>query len=519
MRKFIIAVISVLFLGLGYSQAQIVDCNANLPPNQGANLCNSGVTSATNTPTVITITNPRVYPQSSNAGGPLYEVLVRYFNGGIPPADCNEYLFVGCSIVSNSVAQTITITLPSGQTLDDQALDGVFKSWINIRPVGTTTWLPLTLTSFTATRINGSDGYTRVRLIWETAQESNTSHFLVERSNDLINFYTTVMRVPAAGNSSMPITYTYYDSFPTNGDNLYRLKMVDLDNSFTFSPYRLVRLTGANVQPVTQVNCAGTIINGPAQFCYGPEQYTLSMPILQHCTYNWAASPASIATATPNWNQATVWRTGSATGPATVSAYISRCTPATANVYKNIQIGNQPLMVQTSNTGDNCPGSPIRHTAWVINYGNTPSTSYSWYRNGVYDGTGYSRVFIVMPNQFLQYQVIYHGPCGQETYYGSQYGGGTNPVRFTVTPVPANTEVQVARRICDIERISANTATRSSAVTVEFYDLSGNMKKRVISRQAKGNITIPTRDLPTGNYIMRITENGQTETKQIRIEH
>jgi hypothetical protein len=95
--------------------------------------------------------------------------------------------------------------------------------------------LPLQLIDFTGVNNQG-----RNRLQWKTAQETNTSHFNLERSNDGNNF-TPIARVNASGNSNTERLYTYDDKQPLDGDNFYRLKMVDLDGQFTISKTILVR--------------------------------------------------------------------------------------------------------------------------------------------------------------------------------------------------------------------------------------------------------------------------------------
>lgn len=95
--------------------------------------------------------------------------------------------------------------------------------------VGNGNALPLELLYFTGTKDNGVS-----RLSWATANEQNSSHFVVERSRDGINF-TAIGQVAAAGNSTEERTYYFNDVSPMAGDNYYRLRSVDIDNSFTNS--------------------------------------------------------------------------------------------------------------------------------------------------------------------------------------------------------------------------------------------------------------------------------------------
>jgi hypothetical protein len=85
--------------------------------------------------------------------------------------------------------------------------------------------LPVTLTTFRAKYDESSN---KVNLTWTTAQESNSKEFIVERSNDGVNF-TAIGNVKAAGNSNRPINYTFADAQPFAGNNYYRLQQIDFD--------------------------------------------------------------------------------------------------------------------------------------------------------------------------------------------------------------------------------------------------------------------------------------------------
>lgn len=94
--------------------------------------------------------------------------------------------------------------------------------------------LPVTLVSFTAEKLN-----TSALLKWTTSQELNSSRFIVERSGTGTD-WQPIATVMAAGNSALPIDYSAIDQHPAKGMNLYRLKMVDLDNQTKYSAIRRV---------------------------------------------------------------------------------------------------------------------------------------------------------------------------------------------------------------------------------------------------------------------------------------
>jgi len=71
------------------------------------------------------------------------------------------------------------------------------------------------------------------RLTWITAQEANTSHFNIEKSEDGAH-WTVIGAVTAAGNSTVREKYTYLDQqgAPTG---YYRIAEVDLDGTMRYT--------------------------------------------------------------------------------------------------------------------------------------------------------------------------------------------------------------------------------------------------------------------------------------------
>ncbi len=97
-----------------------------------------------------------------------------------------------------------------------------------------TTALPIKLTSFTATTQQSN-----VHLKWQTASESNTQHYLVQRSSNGTNFLN-IATVKAKGNSVNNTTYTHTDGNVLTTVNssiiYYRLQAVDIDGKTQYSP-------------------------------------------------------------------------------------------------------------------------------------------------------------------------------------------------------------------------------------------------------------------------------------------
>ena len=95
--------------------------------------------------------------------------------------------------------------------------------------------LPITLMAFNAKR-NGLVN----EIAWLTAQEKNTSLFVIERSSDGQN-YQKIGEVNAAGNSSNSLSYNFTDVSPLPGTNYYRLKIIDRDNNTKFSDVKIIK--------------------------------------------------------------------------------------------------------------------------------------------------------------------------------------------------------------------------------------------------------------------------------------
>jgi hypothetical protein len=89
--------------------------------------------------------------------------------------------------------------------------------------------LPLSLANFTGSLKNGF-----AELNWRTFNEINFSHFIIERSNDAIQF-KEIGKVFSA-NYSNGSAYSFQDKSKLQLINYYRLKMVDKDGTLNYSP-------------------------------------------------------------------------------------------------------------------------------------------------------------------------------------------------------------------------------------------------------------------------------------------
>lgn len=76
-----------------------------------------------------------------------------------------------------------------------------------------------------------------VSINWQTASEFNNDYFIIERSTNN-NDWEEIGLVKGAGNSTKTIKYTFRDNKPIIGYSYYRLKQVDYDGQYSYSPIR-----------------------------------------------------------------------------------------------------------------------------------------------------------------------------------------------------------------------------------------------------------------------------------------
>ena len=113
--------------------------------------------------------------------------------------------------------------------------------WLNDGAITNDQPLPVELVSFTATKNSNSD----VDVDWITASENNTARFEIElaRGNDEFaqNKFHKIGDVNSYGNSTTEQRYQFTDvESNKTGVRYYRLKIVDHDGQFSYSPIRSV---------------------------------------------------------------------------------------------------------------------------------------------------------------------------------------------------------------------------------------------------------------------------------------
>lgn len=114
--------------------------------------------------------------------------------------------------------------------------------------------LPVSLNNFLVQKVDNV-----ARISWTTEQETNSSHFIVERSVDG-RIWNSVATVAAAGISTTRKEYGIYDNAPLKGINYYRIKQVDKDAKFEYSVVKTALFNSRNIAEVAP-NPAKDVIN------------------------------------------------------------------------------------------------------------------------------------------------------------------------------------------------------------------------------------------------------------------
>lgn len=122
------------------------------------------------------------------------------------------------------------------------------RDWINGGAIESTSTLPVILSNFKSKEADMS-----ILLTWTTEIEVSTDKFIVEHSSTGREF-VAIAEVKSSGSDGSSSDYTYIHLTPSFGENYYRLKMVDLDGSYTFSNIRLTRLEVETAEMILSPN-------------------------------------------------------------------------------------------------------------------------------------------------------------------------------------------------------------------------------------------------------------------------
>lgn len=228
-------VISTGTLSYYFSSFMIDDCGYLYGMNLGGGIYKSGL--PVNTPLQSTLAIP-----ANNATGISVTPVLSWTSNCIP--DSFRLQIATDSLFTTIVKDQSLITPTNFNLLPGILSAGTKYYWrvygINAAGVGkwstinnftTTVILPLQFINFNGSYNNNNNA---VQLNWVTANEINTSYFVIERSTDGVSFAATGT-LPSSVQSSAQINYTFDDKYPLPGKNFYRVKQVDANGSYSYS--------------------------------------------------------------------------------------------------------------------------------------------------------------------------------------------------------------------------------------------------------------------------------------------
>lgn len=139
--------------------------------------------------------------------------------------------------------------------------DGTNTGRISPVPISCNSLLPVTGFSMKLSRMNHQS-----LISWSTETETNNRYFDIEHSTDGMRF-TSIGRVAAKGGTRLT-HYSFIHPHPVTGKNSYRIRQVDLDGQFTFSPVQVLEFSkaaGNLVYPNPVTDQATVQFNQPAE--------------------------------------------------------------------------------------------------------------------------------------------------------------------------------------------------------------------------------------------------------------
>ena len=174
-------------------------------------------------------------------GSPFYSYTWLHPDGATTTGDTLSY-----NPITNADTGTYTITLTS-------SVGGCTSTSSEKVDLGFCTILAENLLNF-----SGRPVASNIQLSWETSGGSTTGYFIVGRSTDGISF-TAIQQLGAAGGGA-PHTYTTTDTHVPSGTVYYRLQIVDISGSVSYS-----QVISFNIGQQQAVNVYPRLITGDAQ--------------------------------------------------------------------------------------------------------------------------------------------------------------------------------------------------------------------------------------------------------------
>ena len=170
------------------------------------------------------------------------------------PTSTGPWTNVGSLSSATTTCQNASFAIPNNVyvRLIDTRASGAPERYIDNVSVADGS-LPIELSGFIASPQSNS-----IQLNFTTETERDNDHFSIERSGNGIQ-YTEIGQVKGAGTSYEPRNYTFTDERPLQGRNYYRLRQVDFDGQFSFSPVVLTQFGKANPMTLAPLPATETL--------------------------------------------------------------------------------------------------------------------------------------------------------------------------------------------------------------------------------------------------------------------
>jgi hypothetical protein len=407
--------------------------------------------------------------------------------------------------------------------------------------------LPVTLTSWNAT-VPIVDGYKQIHFTWSTASESNSCYYSIEWAPITNQVWQAgICRVPAAGNSSSNINYSFDWLYPQAVDYLFRLKMVDIDGTVKYST--IIRRTISNCSSSnclrSEPNCSVTI-NGPNQVCFSTSaSYTLSSLNNRGIAWSTSSSLASVQDGPSCTDNGARLNAGSSAGSVILSAKISGCSNT---VTKTIQITGSPSLSYGAyfSNGQEHPLAYWNSEGLYNDICNLENVNTNMQFNGAVTSVTWSKVTSSPSNiswsQSGNNLSLYFWGIGQTAVFtmtatnscGSlsndfafrsidcSGGGGGGCYQYQVSPNPARSSMKVAvpqiPPPCDRASTQSRQSQNLSISEIRIYDQQGFLKtNRKFEKVKVAQVNLS--NFKTGIYVVEITDGQYVERQQLIIQN
>lgn len=246
------------FIAVGSNSAALTETNTNLPPGEPATVLRLARqwkvnhTNAVGATVTLTFNTSGGFTTGTTAAD--YALLIdndgdgNFATGVITTINAASY--IGGIVTFNAV------NLPNNAIFTFVTKNAVL--------------LPLTFLNFTGRLMNANEA----ALFWETGDESDVSHFDIERSPDGGNF-APIGQQPFSSSHN----YSYTDNKPAAGNNFYRIKSVDLDGNFLYSSVLNIAGPG-NSALITKLLNSGTPQSNPVLSFSAPNPISVHINLL-----------------------------------------------------------------------------------------------------------------------------------------------------------------------------------------------------------------------------------------------